>query len=123
VALDLPHRQAAGIERDDLVVEAIQAGLALGHDLRLESGVAVAWHVDLDRPVLGQHRLGVRSIAVVAGAAARRIALLVAQMVRQLGPKDRGSPDRMRNKSHHLPYGLVLVFLRSRPNWVQNSDI
>jgi hypothetical protein len=85
VALDLPHRQAAGIERDDLVVETVQAGLALGHDLRLEAAVAIARHVDLDRTVLGQHRLAIGAIAVVAAAAARRIALLVAEMVRQLG--------------------------------------
>ena len=58
MALDLAHRHAAGVQRDDLVVEAVEAGLALGHDLRLEGAVAIARHVDLDRAVLGQHRLG-----------------------------------------------------------------
>jgi hypothetical protein len=85
VTLDLPHRHAAGIQGDDLVIEAIQAGLALGHDLRLEAAVAIARHIDLDRSILGQHRLGRGSVAVVARPAAGRIALLVAEMVRQLG--------------------------------------
>ena len=57
MTLDLPHRHAAGIQGDDLVVEAIQASLALGHDLRLEAAVAIARHIDLDGSVLGQHRL------------------------------------------------------------------
>jgi hypothetical protein len=42
VALDLAHRHAAGIEAHDLVVEAIELGLALGDQLRLEAAGAVA---------------------------------------------------------------------------------
>jgi hypothetical protein len=85
VSLDLPHRQAPGIQGDDLVVEAIQAGLALGHDLRFKGAITIARHLDLDRSVLGQDRLGRGPIAVVARPAAGRIALLVAEMVRQFG--------------------------------------
>ena len=65
--------------------EAIQARLALGHDLRLEAAVAIAQHLDLDRPIPGQHRLAIGSITVVAGPPAVGIALLIAEMVRQLG--------------------------------------
>jgi hypothetical protein len=39
----------AGIQRDDLVVEAVETGLALGHDLRLEAAVAIARYLDIDR--------------------------------------------------------------------------
>jgi len=85
VALDLPDRHTSGVQRDDLVVETIQARLALGHDLRLEAAVAITRHLDLDRPVLGQHRLGGGPVAVVARPPAGGIALLVAEMVRQLG--------------------------------------
>jgi hypothetical protein len=53
MTLDLPHRHAAGVHRDDLVVEAVEPRLAFWHDLRLEGAVAVAWHVDLDPPLLG----------------------------------------------------------------------
>jgi hypothetical protein len=60
-----------------------QAGLALGHDLRLEAAVAIARHIDLDRSVLDQHRLSRGPVAVVARPAAGRITL-VAEMVRQL---------------------------------------
>ena len=85
MALDLTDRHSPGVERDDFVVEAIQARLAFGHDLRLEAAVAVARHLDLDRPILGQHRLGVGPVAVVAGPSAGGIALLITKMVRQLG--------------------------------------
>ena len=36
MALDLAHRHAAGVKAQDLVVEAVEAGLALGNQLRLE---------------------------------------------------------------------------------------
>jgi hypothetical protein len=40
--LDVAHRQAAEVERQDLVVEPLQAPLALLDDLRLEAGVTIA---------------------------------------------------------------------------------
>jgi hypothetical protein len=57
VALDLTHRHAAGVQAQNLVVEAVEVCLALGDQLRLEAAGAVAWHRDLDLAVLGQHRL------------------------------------------------------------------
>ncbi len=85
VTLDLAHRHAARIERQDAVVEAVEAALALGNDRRLEAAVAVARNRQLDRAVLGQHRLAGMAVAAVAAAAPRRVALLVAQVVAQLG--------------------------------------
>ena len=73
------------VERQDAVVETVQAALALGHDRRLEAAVAVARNRQLDRAVLGQHRLARMAVAAVARAAACRIALLVAQAIGQLG--------------------------------------
>ena len=75
VALDLADRHAPGVQRDDLVVEAVQAALALGHDLRFEAAVAITRHVDLHHAVLGQHRLGIAAVAVVAGPPADGITL------------------------------------------------
>jgi len=87
MALDLAYRHAAGIHRDDLVVEAIEPGLALGHNLRIECAVAVARHVEVDRTILGQYGLGIAAVAMIVAAAAGRIALLVAEVVGQLRPK------------------------------------
>ena len=78
--LDLANRHAAGIQAQDLVVEAVEPGLALGDELRLEAADAVARHRNLDLAVLGQDRLAAEAVAAVAAAAARRVALLVAQM-------------------------------------------
>ena len=87
MALDLPHRHAAGIQAQDLVIEAIEPGLPLGDQLRLEAAGAIARHGNLDLAILRQDRLRARPVAAVAGAPAGGIALLVAQMLGQLGPK------------------------------------
>jgi hypothetical protein len=42
VRLDVAHRHPAGVHRDDLLVEAVEAPLVLRHDLRLERPLAVA---------------------------------------------------------------------------------
>ena len=82
VALDLAHRHAARVKAQDLVVEAVEPGLALADQLRLEAAGPVARDRNLDLPVLGQYRLRTRAVAAVAAAAAGRIALLVAQDAR-----------------------------------------
>ena len=87
MALDLAHRHAAGIEAQNLVVEAVEPGLALGDQLRLEAAGPVTRHRNVDRAVLGQDRLRARPVAAVPAATARGIAFLIAQMLAQLGPK------------------------------------
>ena len=46
VPLDLAGGHPPGIEGDDLVVKAGEAGLAFGDDNRLEAAVAVAWNLN-----------------------------------------------------------------------------
>src|SRR5215207_8599871 len=82
--LDLAHRHAARVEAQDFVVEAIETGLALGDQLRLEAASPVAWHSDVDLAVLGQDRLREGAVTAVAAAATGRIPLLVAKMIAQL---------------------------------------
>src|SRR6266516_149415 len=84
MALDLPHRHAAGVEAQNLVVEAVEPPLALGDQLRLEAARPVARHRKLDLAVLGEDRLRARAVAAVAAAAAGRITLLVTQVFGQL---------------------------------------
>jgi hypothetical protein len=81
---DLPVRQSPGRQRDHQTVHPGQPALPLLDQLRLKAGVPVPRHVDLDRPDLGQHRLGPRAVARVAATAAGRIMLAVAQMLIQL---------------------------------------
>ena len=84
VPLDVARRQPARVEREDLVVEALEATLPLPDDLRLEAALPVTWRLDLDRAVLGRKRLRRRAVARVAGAAGRLLVRLVAEMLTQL---------------------------------------
>ena len=55
---DVADGHAAGVEAEDLVVQAGQPRLALGHDWGSKLPVAVARRLDLDRPQIGLQRLG-----------------------------------------------------------------
>src|SRR5690606_27035677 len=57
---------APGIQGNDLVVKTGETALVLGDQQRLEAAVSVARHLDADRAILGQHRLGTLAIALVA---------------------------------------------------------
>src|SRR5205814_7562176 len=85
VALDLANRETAGIEADDPIIEPVEPGLSLRHDLRLEASLAVARHRDLDRPVIADHRLARIAVAAVAAVAPSRVAILVVRMLAKLG--------------------------------------
>src|SRR6266540_3218567 len=92
VPLDLAGRHPAGIQREDLIVEAVEGAGVLGHHLRLERGVAVARQLDRDRPVDGSQRLRRHPVAPVrqsvrAGQLLRPPVLaeqLIDQLVRDL---------------------------------------
>ena len=87
VALDLADRQPARVERDHPLVEPDPARLALADDLGLERPGPVPRRAHPHRALVGQHRLGRRPVAAVAGAARRRVAVLVAEMLGDLGPQ------------------------------------
>lgn len=46
VPLGVPHGRAAGVERQDLRIEAGEPGLPLPDQLRLKAAVAIARHLD-----------------------------------------------------------------------------
>src|SRR5262249_58305403 len=52
VRLDISRREPARVEGEDLLVEALEASLALAHQLRLEAAPAVAPRLGLDRSLL-----------------------------------------------------------------------
>ncbi len=58
--------------------------MPLAHDPRLEAAVAVARHVDLDRPDVGQHRFGPAPIVGVRAVAAGWVVLVIAEVIGQL---------------------------------------
>jgi hypothetical protein len=59
--------------------------LALAHQLRLESGVAVSGHLELERPDLGTQRFRAHTIAGAAAVTSGRLARLVPTVFAHLG--------------------------------------
>src|SRR5262249_60896749 len=105
--LDLANRKPAGIEADDPVVKALDPGLAFGNNLRLEAAVTVAWHGQIDRPVIADHSFARIAVPAGAGAPARWIALLVSQSLGQLCSQ---------RPLHQAPFQLVKQPLLPPPN-------
>ena len=78
MAHDLAGAHAARVHRNDLVVETRKAALVLGNQLRVEAGLAVAGHLQLDRAGIGDDTLPAIAVAPIAG-------LLAGQMMVHLG--------------------------------------
>jgi hypothetical protein len=81
---DLTGGQSLCRQRQDDLVDTGQPALAFLDDLRVEAAVGVAGHLDLDRPDLGEYRLGAGSVAGVATTAAGRVVLVIAQVLGHL---------------------------------------
>ena len=73
MADDLAGAHAAGVHRDDLLVEPWKAALVLGDQLRIETGLAVARNLQLDLPGIGDNRLLAIAVAPVAGLLAGQV--------------------------------------------------
>ncbi len=84
VSLDIPGRQAPRIEREDLVVEPLEAPLTLADYLRLKRARAIARSVDRHLALLGDQRLRRRPVPGVACPACRFLVGLIAQVVGEL---------------------------------------
>src|SRR5581483_7814226 len=83
VRLNLCACQAAGVEREDLLVKAVEAGLPLFDQLRLELAVAVTRHLDVEPAALAAEGLGIRAVAGGAGGAPFGGVLLVTEVMSQ----------------------------------------
>ncbi len=82
---DVTDRQSSGIQTDDLVIHAIDPGLALLHQFRLETAIPVTRHGDRHLPVLTLQPLGRRAVAPIGLSQRGVLAILVAQMRSQFG--------------------------------------
>ena len=85
VGLNLAHRHASGVQRDDFVVEAGPAGLVLGDELGFEAAVAVAGHFDGQLTEIALERLLAPAIAGVATGVGYCLVALVTQVLGQFG--------------------------------------
>lgn len=65
IALNLPRRHAASVERENFLIEARQATNILGNDLRRKTAVSVSRDVNRQRAALGLDRLVRVPVSVV----------------------------------------------------------
>ena len=84
MTLDIPDAHAAGVHRDDLVVEAGKAALVLGDQLRLECPAPITRDLELDLARVRGNRLPAVAVAMVAARLASRRRLAIEVLV-QLG--------------------------------------
>ena len=79
MADDLPGAHAAGVHRNDLLVETRKAALVLGDQLWIEARLAITRHLQLELPGISDDRLPAITITPVAGL------FLAGQMMIHLG--------------------------------------
>jgi hypothetical protein len=84
VGADVARSHPARIQRDDPLVEPLQPGLALAHDLRLEAAGPVPRHGQIDGTNISQQRLAGRPVAAVPRPPPSRVMLFIAQVPSQL---------------------------------------
>jgi hypothetical protein len=65
---DLSGAHAAGVHRHDLFVEAWEAPLVLGDELRIEARLAVARHGEVELARLRRDRLAAVAVTTVSGS-------------------------------------------------------
>jgi hypothetical protein len=85
VRLDVAGGHAAGIQRQDHVIDLAEPPLPFRHDLRLEGAITVAGNPDPDRPGRRGHRFVITAVAGIARAVPRRVAFHIPQVVIELG--------------------------------------
>ncbi|GFG54799.1 hypothetical protein MAGR_62400 [Mycolicibacterium agri] len=99
--LYIADRHPAGIKRDDHVIEPAQAPRTLGDQRRSEAPVAIARDRQPDVTDLTGHGLGGEPVTGVGQLPPDRIALLITQMVAQLGGQSalQNGFDHLRQKA------------------------
>jgi hypothetical protein len=63
--LNLAHGHAPRVQCESLVVEARKAALVFRNQPRRERPLAIAWHIDPERAVIGEHGFAARPIPVI----------------------------------------------------------
>src|SRR5262245_4065394 len=86
--LDLAAGHATRIERDDLVVEAIEPSLALLDELRIKLSIAVTRDLDRDLTLFAFERFARLAVAGIAGVLSFGRVFLVAEMMSHLSVQD-----------------------------------
>src|SRR5690348_4017079 len=81
VRSDLPMRQPFRRQGNHHLVNSGEPPLPFGDDFRLETGITVPRHRQLQRPGISEHRLGPVAVAGITAITARRVVLFIAEMM------------------------------------------
>ena len=82
---DIPSTHALGIQRQNLVIELGQAGLALAYQLRFKGARAIPRRIDLNLAMITLQRLAAVAVTAIAAATPLGIMLVVTQVLVYLG--------------------------------------
>ncbi len=83
--LDLTHRHATGVQREDLVIKPRPPCLVLGHDLRLKAAIAVSRNINGQFAKFTLERLLALAVSGVALGAGNGLVLVVSKVLSHLG--------------------------------------
>jgi hypothetical protein len=78
---DLTVSEPLRRQRDHQIIDSGQPSLALRHDHRLEAGLPVPRHLNLNRPRLGHQRFRPRPIPRIPAITTRRVVFTVPEMI------------------------------------------
>jgi hypothetical protein len=113
---NVTYRQAAGIQRENLVVEAGETALMLRNQHRRKGAVPIPRNHERQRAVVGQDGLRTRAIAMIGRSGRRRGVGLLREVMAELGaqgPLEQGllkPPGRrfdIRGRQHALGRKLI----------------
>src|SRR5215468_2180657 len=123
--LDLAAGHPTRVERDDLVVEAVEPSLSFLDELRIELPVAVTRDLDRDLALLAFERLARLAIAGIAGVLSFRRVLLVTEMMSHLSiqdPFDEGFGELLEQTAlSNQVFGLLVVFQKFIEDFFRDS--
>jgi len=84
---DLSHSHAASVHGNDFVVDTCEAALVVRNQDGRETAVAIAWNVQFEWAIVGQHGLAAGAITLALGAlgalSVRRVAQVMAEFCAQ----------------------------------------
>jgi hypothetical protein len=114
VSGDFAVSEAPGRQGQHHLIDPAHPPLPFAHDLRVEGGVPVAWHVDLDRADVGDDGLGAGAVAVIDDLTLSRLLTPRPTQMSVHLALQRGLQDELQQPAHQTVPADQLAAVRLR---------